>query len=193
MTFSPRQVVAIAWAVALVVVLAPVGVLAASGELVNITDPTHSRRKARVSSVGALQVESRPGVITQARNVSHVDVQNLLPRKLFEVTGPTRVAVSEVTIDVHNVGNPVNEPTVVDLVYYEHTSGTEACGRSGWTGTVLRRLTLKTDETLQTRFDGPPLMVPKPADGQTACVAMKLYQWVGDTMVDFGATVYPIE
>lgn len=192
MSFSSKQVVAIAWAIAVAVVLAPVGVIAARSQLVKITDSANTSRKARVSSVGALRVESRPGVIAQAQNISHVDVQSLSPRKLLQVTGPTRMAVSEVTVGVHNTGNPVNEPTVAELNYYVRVSGTNTCGQTGWTGTVLRRFTLKTDETFQMKFDGPPLMVPRPSSGKVACVAMKLYQWVGDTKVDFGATVYPI-
>ena len=190
MRFSSKQVVVMVCAISAAVVLAPVGVLAATGTLVNITDPLVSTRKARVTSVGALQVETRPGVVANAVNVSHVDVQSLTPRKLLEVTGPYRIGVSEVTIGVHNVGNPVTEPTVVDLVYYVRSSGTNACGLAGWTATVLRRWTLRTDETLQMAFDGPPLMVPKTPDGKTGCVALKLYQWVGETKVDFGATVY---
>lgn len=193
MSFSSKQVVAISWAIAVAVVLAPVGVIAAGSQLVKITDGADSSRKARVSSVGALKVESRPGVLTHALNVSHVDVQSLSPRKLLQVTGPTRMAVSEVTVGVHNTGNPVNEPTVAELNYYVRVSGTSTCGGTGWSGTVLRRFTLKNDETLQMKFDGPPLMVPQPASGKVACVAMKLYQWVGETKVDFGATVYPIK
>lgn len=193
MPFSSKQVVTMVCAVSAAVVLAPVGVLAATGTLVNITDPSNSARKARVSSVGALQVETRPGVVTNATNVAHVDVQTLAPRKLYEVVGPTRIAVSELTIAVHNAGNPVNEPTVADLNYYTRDTGTNPCGMTGWTRTVLRRFTVKTDETLQVKFDGPPLMVPKPAAGQTACLALKLYQWVGETKVDFGATVYKFE
>lgn len=50
--------------------LAPVGVLAATGQLVNIVDPLFRRRKVRVGSAASLQVETRPGVTGGARNVS---------------------------------------------------------------------------------------------------------------------------
>jgi hypothetical protein len=190
MPFSSKQVVTMVCAVSAAAVLAPVGVLAATGQLVTITDSVSSTRKARVTTSGALQVETRPGMTTNAKNVSHVDVQSLTPREIHRVTGPYRMGVSEVTVGVHNIGNPVAEPTVVEINYYVRTSGTSACGLSGWTGKVLRRLTVKTDETLQVKFDGPPLVVPTPADGQTACLALKLYQWVGETKVDFGATVW---
>ena len=190
MRFTSKQVVTMVVAVSAAVVLAPVGVMAATGQLVNIVDPVLADRKVRVGSVGALQVETRPGVTSSAVNVSHVDIQNLTPRKLAEVTAPTRIALSEFTVGVHNFGNPVAEPTVVELNQYVHVSGTSACGLTGWHGTVLRRVTLKNDETLHLKFDGPPLIVPTPPSGARYCLAAKLYQWVGETKVDVGATVF---
>lgn len=52
--FTNRQVVTMVVAICAAVVLAPVGALAATGSLVNITDPVHSAYKARVSSAGRL-------------------------------------------------------------------------------------------------------------------------------------------
>ena len=188
--FSSKQIVTMVVAVCAAAVLAPVGVMAATGSLVNVVDPVLADRKVRVGSAGSLQVETRPGVTSGALNVSHVDVQNLTPRKLAETTAPTRLALAELTVGVHNIGNPVNEPTVVEINQYVHVSGTSACGLTGWTGTVLRRVTLKNDETLHLKFDGPPLIVPTPAAGKRYCLAAKLYQWVGETKVDIGATVF---
>jgi hypothetical protein len=190
MRFEAKHVVTMVVALCAAAVLAPVGVMAATGQHVNITDPVIGSRQVRVGSAGALQVETRPGVTSTAANVSYVDIQNLTPRKLAEVTAPTRIALSEVTIGVHNIGNPVAEPTVVELNQYVHVSGTTACGLSGWNGTVLRRVTLQTDDTLHLKFDGPPLIVPTPASGTRFCLAAKLYQWVGETKVDVGATVF---
>jgi hypothetical protein len=187
--FSSKQIVTMVVALSAAVVFAPVAVMASAGQIVNIADPILNR-KVRVGSVGALQVETRPGVTSGAVNVSHVDIQSLSPRKLAEVTSPTRIALAEFTVGVHNVGNPVVEPTVVEINRYVHVSGTNACGLSGWSGTVLRRITLENDETLQLKFDGPPLMVPTPPAGTKFCLATKLYQWVGETKVDVGATVF---
>jgi hypothetical protein len=50
-----------------------------------------------------------------------------------------------------------------------------------------------TDETEQLLFNGPPLVVQPAPDGKRQCLAVKLYQWVGDTRVDIGATVYGYE
>ena len=79
---------------------------------------------------------------------------------------------------------------MVELNQYVKVSGSNTCGLTGWNGTVLRRITLKNDETLHLKFDGPPLMVPVPASGTRYCLAAKLYQWVGETKVDIGATVF---
>jgi hypothetical protein len=54
--FTGRQITTIAVAVAAAIILAPVGVMAASGSLVNIADPGHPSRKAHVTAAGALQV-----------------------------------------------------------------------------------------------------------------------------------------
>lgn len=187
--FSSKQVVTMVVALSAAVVLAPVGVMAAAGQLVTIADPVLDR-KVRVGSAGSLQVETRPGVTSGALNVNHVDIQSLAPRKLAEVTAPARITLSELTVGVHNVGNPVVEPTVLEINQYVRNTGTTACGLSGWAPTVLRRVTLKTDETLHLKFDGPPLIVPVPAAGKRYCLAAKLYQWVGETKVDVGATVF---
>ena len=191
MTFSPRHVVALVACIAAMSILAPVGVMAATGQLVNIVDPSKADRKVRVGSAGTLRVETRPGVPKDARNVVHLDIQNLSPRELLSVTGPTRIALSELTLGVHNVGSPVVEPTVMDLTAYVRDSGTNPCGGSGWTKTVLRRITVSTDTTEQISFDGPPLMVPAAPDGKRQCLAVSLDQWVGQTKVDVGATVFP--
>ena len=54
--FTGRQIVTMVVAISAAVVLAPVGALAATGSLVNITDPVHRDQKARVSGDGRLLV-----------------------------------------------------------------------------------------------------------------------------------------
>ena len=188
--FSSKQVVAMVASVCAAVVLAPVGVMAATGQLVNIVDPSNAGRAARVAPVGALMVETRPGVVSNSANVSHVDIASLTPRRLLEVTSPNRLGLSELTVTVRKFGSPVNADTIVDLISYLHVSGSNPCGLAGWTGTHLRRFTLQTGDTLQLDFDGPPLVVAPAPVGKRQCLAAKLYQWVGDTRVDIGATVY---
>ncbi|TML80326.1 MAG: hypothetical protein E6G04_03155, partial [Actinobacteria bacterium] len=52
--FSSRQVVVIVALIALAAIMLPISVQAATGSSVNITDPTKSTYKAKVSGVGAL-------------------------------------------------------------------------------------------------------------------------------------------
>lgn len=193
MSFSSKQVATMVVAISAAVIFAPMAVVAATGQFVNIVDPGIGTRQVRVGSGGSLMVETRPGVTRAAGNVNHVDITSLTPRTLLEVVSPTRIAVSEVTIGVRDAGNPVVAPTIVDLIRYVQTTGTNPCGQSGWAPTVLRRVTLKTDETMHLKFDGPPLMVAPAANGQRVCLAAKLYQWVGDTRVDIGATIFSYE
>jgi hypothetical protein len=54
--FSGRQITTIVVAVAVAIIAFPVGVLAATGTLVNITDPTNASHKAHVNSAGRLLV-----------------------------------------------------------------------------------------------------------------------------------------
>jgi hypothetical protein len=189
--FSSRQIVVLVCAVSAAAVLAPVGVMAATGTIVNITDPVSATRKARVTTAGALQVEQRAGVPASARNVSITDIRSLATYPLVQAVGPSRMGVGELMVAVHNTGTPVDEPTIADLTYFLRGAGvTTACGRDGWAPTLLRRVTVRTDTTVQLNFTGPPLVVPAPPSGRTACVAVRLYQWVSQTLVDVGATVW---
>lgn len=62
--FSGRHIVGMVVAVSAAVVLAPVGAMAATGSLVNITDPVHTANKARVDAKGALRVGDGGGSLT---------------------------------------------------------------------------------------------------------------------------------
>ncbi|HEX8002336.1 MAG TPA: hypothetical protein VF519_06540 [Mycobacteriales bacterium] len=67
---SGRHIVTIVVAVCAAVVLAPVGVMAATGTLVNITDPVNSANRARVTSAGSMY----SSLIDQStRSVANVD------------------------------------------------------------------------------------------------------------------------
>ena len=190
MKFTSKQVVAMVCAMSAAVVLAPVGVMAATGSLVNITDPLVSSRKARVTSAGALQVETRPGVVTNAVNAAFTDIAGTQPYKVIQATGPVRMAVDDVMVTVRKFGSPVVAPTIMNIVYYVRNSGTNPCGGTGWAPTVLRRFSLETGDTVHYNFTGPPLLAPKTPEGKLACVVLKLYQWVGDTRVDAFATAH---
>lgn len=60
--FSGRQITVMVVAISVAVVLAPVGAVAATGSLVNVTDPVYSTYRARVTSKGSLAVTPRDPV-----------------------------------------------------------------------------------------------------------------------------------
>lgn len=71
------HIVAIVGSVCAAVVLAPVGVMAATGSLVNITDPYNSRARARVDS-GKVRVGDGNGALTVDGTVKTSDASVLL-------------------------------------------------------------------------------------------------------------------
>jgi preprotein translocase subunit Sec61beta len=73
--WKPRHVVAIAFAIVLVVALAPLGVAAATGNLVNIADPERASRMARVSTTGALRVSTGAEVVSVAGAVTATEAR----------------------------------------------------------------------------------------------------------------------
>ena len=62
--FSSRQITTMVVAICCAVVLLPIGAVAATGSLVNITDPVYTARKARVDTAGRLNVSDQ-GVVTR--------------------------------------------------------------------------------------------------------------------------------
>ena len=185
MKFSSKQVVAMVVAVSAAVVLAPVGVMAATGQLVNIADPVITGRSARVGSGGTLQVESRAGATSGAFNKSFA-FQGLGFHKIAETTGPNRIAITEVTLS----GYEVDYDAEAALVAYVQTTGTGTCGTtlSGYTKTELRRFAWPMNEVTQLTFDGPPLIVPAPAPGKIVCVGFAMQEVGTQARLFLGAT-----
>jgi hypothetical protein len=62
--FTGRQITAMVIAICAAVVLVPVGAMAATGSLVNITDPVARSHKARVDTAGRLKVGDGSGALT---------------------------------------------------------------------------------------------------------------------------------
>jgi hypothetical protein len=188
MQLAPRHLVAIVASVCAAVVLAPVGVMAATGSFVNITDPFSSARRARVGADGTLWAETRAGVTSHAFNISANNVVGLSTRKLTEAAAPNRLAITEITAATRGTEN--GNPLQVDLIAAVRTSGTEACGGTGWTRTLLRRFSVKTNETVQLLFDGPPLILPSPAAGQRVCLLALVTFYPSGVVLDLGGTGY---
>ncbi len=188
MRFTSKQVVAMVVAVSAAVVLAPVGVMAATGSLVNIADGSNSSRLTRVGSNGTLFTETRAGVLSNAFNINVNNVTDLSLHKLVETGYPNHLAITELTVATSGTENGYT--TKVDVRAYVRTSGTATCGGAGWTSTTLRRVSVKTNETVQLVFDGPPLVLPVPANGQRVCLTASIVQLPNGIVADFGGTGY---
>jgi hypothetical protein len=186
MKFTSKQVVTMVVAVSAAVILAPVGVMAAAGQLVNIADPVLDR-KVRVGSGGTLQVESRAGALSGAFNKSFT-FTGLGFHKIAEVTGPNRIAITEVTLS----GYEVDYNAEAALVVYTQTSGTGTCGTTltGYTKTELRRFAWPMKEVTQLTFDGPPLVIPAAGPGLKQCVGFAMQEVGTDARIFLGATGY---
>jgi hypothetical protein len=109
-------------------------------------------------------------------------------QKVAESGYPNRIAITEVHVATRASSAPIG---IVTLTASVRTSGSAACGGSGWTMTVLTRFTVEPMETVQLDFDGPPLVVPAPASGQRVCVVAHFGTYSSETMLgDLGATGY---
>lgn len=194
MTFTPKHVVTMVACVCAAVVLAPVGVLAATGTLVNITDPTDANRKARVTQSGSVQVESRAGVVQNMFNLGF-RATNLGHFYLTDAIGPQRVALTEITLGSHG---PTNGSTsghnFVDLVSYVQTTGAaSACGTTttGYIRTEHRRfVVMNLTPTFQVTFDGPPFLSPTPPAGKKVCLTLEVSTFTTGSQVNMGVTGY---
>ena len=162
MQFTSKQIVTMVIAVCVASVLTPVAVGAATGTLTNIIDPVTDSRQARVTSNGALQVAQHAAPPSGGANMSMSRLGlGYLP--LASATYPVRIAVTDVTII------PTGSTTGV------HQYGIEAWVRKTTTGTcsapntgefnrvTLRRVSVRTNETLHLTFPGMPLL-PHPGN-----------------------------
>ena len=177
MRFTSKQVVTMVVAVSLATILAPVAVFAATGQLVNIVDPTNGHG-AKVTSNNALQVESRAyqgGNAFNMRNSRYAF--GWIP--LASTTGPNRLAITELTLagqyDVGKVGEVLIEAMV-------RTSGSEPCngpGTAGYSRHTLKHVWVQSRQTTQLLWNGPSLVLPLAPSGQPTCFGVTYY--AGDT------------
>ena len=99
--FTGRQITTIVVAVALAVVAFPIGVFAATGSLVNITDPKHASQQAHVTTTGRLLtsvdgiVGSRP--VPPTRPWSYAEQQSGVSDTAI---GPTRSTINVTSLTI---------------------------------------------------------------------------------------------
>ena len=200
MQLTGKQLVTMVVAISVAAVLTPVGVMAATGTLVNITDPNNAARKAKVTAAGALQVEQRAGLPTGAAS-RHFVATGLTFHKLAEATYPERIGVTEVSLSSHG---PTSSNTYghnyVELVAYVQQSGSAPCGPAsayvepppGYERKVLRRMLVRNlSQTVQLTWNGPALVVPAATGaGRKVCVQLEVVLITTDTTIWLGGTAY---
>jgi len=188
--FSSNQIVTMVVAVAAAVVLAPVGVMAATGTLVNITDPTNGARKAKVGSSGTLYTESRAGVVDHSFSLIFETITDVVARSVYEIAAPTRIALTEVTFTLH--GDNTASTNHVRIYSRVRTSGTANCQNgTGWTTPkVLRTVVVRAGSTVQQLYNGPPLISQTPGAGQKVCIGFQQTKYTGSTDLDVALTGY---
>jgi hypothetical protein len=187
MELAPKHVVVMVASVCAAVVLAPVGVLAATGSLVNVTDPFASSHVARVNAEGALRVETRPGVSGSTFNVAAAGTSSLSFFKVYENTGTYHIAVTDLTLAADTGLNAAaaGYAARVEWVSLVRTSGTADCAynAAGWTRRTLRWMDVAPTRTEQLSFAATPLVVPNPAAGQRSCIGFQLWVLPSNTVV----------
>lgn len=188
MKFTPRQIVVMVVAASAALIFMPVAVGAATGSLVNITDPFTASRKARVSSAGALLVESRGGVPHEAFNVNQSRL-GLGYISLASATMPKRIAITEVTIT--GQGPAGSQEVLIEA--FVRISGSAGCGGPGTPGYsrfTLRRIAVENGKTVQVQFAGLPLMLPVGASGQPTCFGATVISIPSGSATYVGGTGY---
>lgn len=192
MRFEPKHVVAMVVAVSAAVVLAPVGVMAATGTLVNIADPANGARRAKVSSDGALRVESRGAVGAKTFNFTSGALSSLTFHKLYEQTGPDRVVITDVSLAAGMFSASNNWSFRATLWGATRTSGSAACSPTapGYVARPLRTVEVPVNDTVVLSFAGTPLLLPKAEAGQPTCLGVTINRTVTDASLYVGGAGY---
>lgn len=188
MQLAPKHVVTMVACVCAAVVLAPVGVMAATGTLVNLTDPLDSSRKARVSGISGLYVDTRPRATAGSFNLLTTDVNYVTPQALRATPSPNGIAVTSVVVTVK--GDNSASVNHVRLYSRVRTSGNGPCSAgTGWTTPkYLVSIAVHAGSTEQVTYDGPPLVIPPAAAGQAVCLGFQQTQHTGSTWTDVAVT-----
>jgi hypothetical protein len=194
MKLAPKHVVTIVVSVCAAVVLAPVGVMAATGSLVNITDPVDASRKARVNPDGTLRVEARSLAGSGTFNKTSGDLAFAgSSAALVTATSPTRIAVTELSVsaDTYITANNPQYTARVEIYQLTRTSGTAACAMSasGWTQQLLRYVSVASGQTVDLTFGGSPMVLSAPT-GQVSCLLAFVRVMPTNGHVFVGATGY---
>jgi len=188
--FQPRHVVTMVVAVCVAVVLAPVAVFAATGQLVNIADGSNAARLSKLNGSNELAVTQRPSGdgVSNAFTLSAPAARVLLGQN----AGPGRVALTQLTIA--QASGTAGSAQFIMRGWYR-TSGTGTCANvaagtsAGFTGLIMRRLAVPYGETLVLDWNGPALLSPATGVGVPNCLTLD-YLSGANTPAYVGATVF---
>jgi hypothetical protein len=188
--FTSKQVTTMVVAICLAAIFTPVAVYA-TGQLVTIVDTAN--RSAKVSTNGALLVENRAFPGSRGFNFRNSRYQ-FGWISLASVTGPTRLAITELTL----AGNydPVGGAAEVLVEALVRTSGSAPCegpGSSGYVRHTLKHVWVPVRQSIQLRWDGQPLVLPIPDSGQPMCFGVTYYAGNTNLTVYADGTGYRFE
>lgn len=188
MEFSSKQVVTMVAAVCAAVVLAPVGVMAATGQLVNIADGGNGRL-AKVGSSGTVYAETRAGVVDHSFQFYRENLANTGWYPAYEITGK-RIAITELTLTARFDSTNYSYVKIYTRV---RTSGTANCSTgTGWSlPKYLRTALVRGGSTVQLQFNGPPLISATPSSAsQKVCIGILYQERAGSPTLDVAMIGY---
>lgn len=195
-SFKPRHIVAIVGFLAAAAILTPVSVLAATGQLVNLTDPTNAARAAKVNAAGALYVAGRGGAgsVNGATNMRNAGIAPNQPRVLVSTSTAPGVALSELLVSPYGTAGSTAR---IYLKRYHRVAGTGTCSDlqsgtdGGFSNTTVREFFVPVNETTQLTWGSPALNVQNPttSGAQPVCFAA-VFQGSGIDGVTYGLNYF---
>jgi len=181
MTVRERIVITLAVCLSMIVAI-PMTVLAATGQLVNIIDPSNAARQARVTAVGALQVEARLGIQSGAIALMGQRTSN---GWLNAGSGATNKLVAITELTVSSTG-----PTGWFYLDIAYAAPNPTCTVPSGAPSAWRRLRIDTNTTQQFLFPTPLFTLGLPAAGSKWCIGAQIVQAPANTLINFGASGY---
>jgi hypothetical protein len=174
--WNARHIAAAAVTFGVGLLIAPTASQAIGGSLATIVDQATSAT-AKVTSDGALRVQSQPGMDPALQFNSSFPWTVGPSRavlKNFSVPAPRRVAITSMT--VANTGTAGSE---VALMIYVRVSGPGTCatldkGTTGFVAQQVRSVYVPAHQTVDIDFGGVPVYGQAPGAGQLSCVAWQV-------------------
>ena len=153
-------------ACATVLALGPLTALAATGQLMNIVDPTNAARIAKVTDIGALQVQTRPGLALNSFNGRNFKGGGGW-MTVYEHTSTKATAIVEATLATGEGAG-----IYIYRIGFATAASTTACSSLVTYTAYAREIHLKAGETMQLDFSGAPLQILAPTSGKKVCIGI---------------------